>query len=49
MCNPNIENNILNWLNSEIKRYEKILKCRGGGGYLLTYIYNWDTTELATI
>ena len=28
MCNLNIQNNILNWLNSEIKRYEKILKCR---------------------
>ena len=22
MCNPNIQNNILNWLNSEIKKYE---------------------------
>ena len=30
MCNPNIENNILNWIHSEIKRYKK-LKCRGGG------------------
>ena len=30
MCNPNIQNNILNWLNSQIKKYEKFQNAGGG-------------------
>ena len=46
MCNPNIQNNILNWLNNEIKKYENFKNAGGGGGLSLVVSWVWKIPKL---
>ena len=46
MCNPNIQNNILNWLNKEIKKYENFKNAGGGGGLSLVVSWVWKIPKL---
>ena len=42
MCNPNIQNNILNWLNSQIKKHEKFQNAEGAdGGGGVSFVMSW--------
>ena len=47
MCNPNIQNNILNWLNNEIKKYENFKNAGGGGGSQLGRVVGVENPKIA--